>query len=44
MYTLFSALDAAFVGRILRKRKEEHRKICGEWRAYSPHLRISASP
>ena len=30
MYTTFSALDAAIVGRILRKRKEKHRTICGE--------------
>ena len=31
MYTTFSALSAAIVGRILRKSKEKHRKICGEW-------------
>jgi hypothetical protein len=30
MYTTFSALRAVIVGRILRKRKEKHRKICGE--------------
>lgn len=30
MYTTFSALGAVIVGRILRKRKEKHRKICGE--------------
>jgi hypothetical protein len=32
MYTTFSALDAAIVGRILRKRKEKHRTKCGECR------------
>lgn len=30
MYTTFSALNAVIVSRILRKRKEKHRKICGE--------------
>ncbi len=41
MYTIFSALSAAIVGRILRKHKRKHRKICGEYKVYSPHLRFA---